>query len=92
MIAAFDWLFRNAKTGRLTIVQWPNPALWLYLAATLVRRVFAPGGAAGTAVTLTAAICLVWWAGDEVLRGDSRFRRGLGAVVLIAFVVGLLQR
>ena len=91
MIAAFGWLFRNAKTGRLAIAQWPNPALWLYLAATLVRRVFAPDGVAGTAVTVTAAIGLVWWAGGELLRGDSRFRRGLGAVVLIAFGVGLLQ-
>jgi len=92
MIAAFDWLFRNARTGRLAIAQWPNPALWLYLAATLVRRVVAPDGAAGTGVTVAAAIGLVWWAGDEMLRGDSRFRRVLGAVVLMAFVVGLLQR
>ena len=92
MIAAFDWLFRNAKTGRLTIVQWPNPALWLYLAATLARRVLAPDGAVGAAVAVVAGIGLLWWAGDELLRGDSPFRRSLGAVVLIAFVVGLLRR
>ena len=42
------------------------------------------------AVSVLAGIGLVWWAGDEVWRGDSRFRRVLGAVVLAGFVGGLL--
>lgn len=92
MKATFDWLFRNPTTGRLAIAQWPNRALWLYLAAHLVRRVIAPAGSGGTAVNALAAAGLIWWAGDEVLRGDSRFRRGLGAVTLIVFVAGVLQR
>ncbi len=92
MSATFDWLFRNPNTGRVAIAQWPNRALWLYLAAHLVRRLVAPAGAVGWAVTALAAVGLIWWAGDEVLRGDSRFRRGLGAVTLIVFVAGVLQR
>jgi hypothetical protein len=86
MRRAFDWLFRHPTTGRLAIVQWPNPPLWLFLAASVVRRLFSPHGAAGTAVSVLAGIGLVWWAADEVWRGDSRFRRALGAVVLAAFV------
>ncbi len=90
MRAAVDWLFRSPRTGRLTIAQWPNLPLGLFLAASAVRRLTHPDGAAGTAVSVVAGIGLVWWASDEVLRGDSRFRRLLGAVVLATFVVGRL--
>jgi len=92
MTAIVAWVFRNPESGRLAIAQWPNPPLWLFLGASLVRRAIALDGAVGSAVSAAAAVGLVWWAGDEVLRGDSRFRRGLGAVVLLALVFGLLRR
>lgn len=90
MKRAIDWLFRNPKTGKLVIAQWPNLPLGLFIAAGVVRRLTSPEGTAGTALSVVAGIGLVWFAGDEVLRGESRFRRILGAVVLVTFVVGLL--
>src|SRR5207244_490573 len=39
-----DWLFRNRETGRITIAQFPNAALGVFLAASLLRRLLDPGG------------------------------------------------
>lgn len=85
-----DWLFRDRRTGAIVLAQWPNPPLLVFLVATAVRLVFSPSGAVGTAVSVVGTIALVWWAGDEILRGVNPFRRLLGAVVLVAIVVGLL--
>ena len=92
MTSAVDWLFRNPTTGRLVIAQPPNAPLWLFLAASVTRRLADPSGLPGTLLDGAAAVGLVWWAGDEMARGDSRFRRLLGAVVLAAFVLGLIRR
>jgi hypothetical protein len=86
------WFFRNPKTGELVIAQRPNLPLAIFLVATLVRLAFEPEGAVGTAVSVVAALGLVWWALEEIVRGDSPFRRVLGGVVLVAFVVGRLMR
>ena len=83
-----DWLFRNRETGELTIAQWPNPPLLVFLAAAVVRRVADPQGDVRTAVTVVATVALLWWAVDEVVRGVNPFRRMLGAVVLAVTLVG----
>jgi hypothetical protein len=88
MNARIDWLFRSPDTGKLVIAQTPNLPLGLFLVATVVRRLADPDGAAATAAAVVAGVALVWWAVDEVLRGDSRFRRLLGVVVLTIFVAG----
>jgi len=85
-----DWLFRNPKTGDLAIVQVPNLPLAIFLVGAAISRLAHPTGATGTAVSIVSDAALVWWAGDEVLRGSSRFRRMLGAVVLVGLVVSLL--
>jgi hypothetical protein len=77
-----DWLFRNRETGRITIAQFPNPPLWLFLAATTVRVVADPSGGGRTAVDVVATGGLLWWAVDEVARGVNPWRRILGGVVL----------
>lgn len=89
---AFDWLFRNPDTGRVAIVQFPNLPLAIFIVASLVRRVFDPGGGAGTIVAVAATVGLLWWAVEEVFAGDSRFRRALGAAVLLSTVAGLFVR
>lgn len=91
MSAAVDWLFRSPRTGKVAFVQLPNLALGVFLVASVVRRLTHPDGAAGAAVSVVSGAALVWWAGDEVLRGDSRFRRLLGALVLTAFVMHLVR-
>lgn len=83
--------FRSQRTGELAIVQWPNLPLGLYLLATVVRLVLDPDGGVGTAVSVVGGLALAWWALDEVVRGDSPFRRVLGAVVLATAVLGLVR-
>jgi hypothetical protein len=88
----FGRFFRNADTGQWAIVQLPNVPLAIFLVATIVRRVVHPHGAGGTAVTVVGAVSLAWWAVDEIARGDSPFRRVLGAVVLLSLSLNLLMR
>ncbi|MEY2467440.1 MAG: hypothetical protein QOF21_138 [Actinomycetota bacterium] len=78
MRAAFDWLFRNRKTGRITIGQWPNVALWVYIGATVVHAF-----ADAEALTWIATAALLLWSLDELFRGVNPFRRTLGLVVLV---------
>lgn len=85
-----DWLFRSRTTGKLAIVQTPNIPLWIFFVATAVRRVLHPAGSVGTAVSVVGMAALVWWAVDEIARGESPFRRVLGAVVLVFVLVGLV--
>lgn len=89
---AFDWFFRNPETGEVVIFQMPNLPLFLFFFAAAVKRFAHPHGGLGTIVSVTAVVSLLWWAGDEILRGESRFRRVLGAVVAVATVAGWFLR
>jgi hypothetical protein len=84
--------FRNPGSGELAIVQMPNIPLAAFLVATMARMVFHPAGLVGGAVSVVAAVTIVWWAVDEIVRGDSAFRRVLGGVVLVGSVLGLVMR
>ncbi|MDT7539486.1 MAG: hypothetical protein QOI82_3071 [Actinomycetota bacterium] len=90
--SALSRFFRNPETGDVVVAQPPNPPLLVWLAATLIRLVFHPHGALGTALTVIAAVSLVVWSLLEIARGESPFRRVLGAVVLVAIVLGFLLR
>ena len=84
-----NWLFRNRETGEITVAQAPNPPLWVFLAATIVRAIFRPDGAAGTVLRIVATGALAWWAIDEIARGVNPFRRILGGMVLAGIVASL---
>ena len=84
-----DWLFRNRRTGEITIAQFPNAPLLVFLGAEVVRWIFRPAGSVGTAVDVVATVALVAWAGDEVVRGVNPWRRMLGGGVLAVTVVGV---
>ena len=84
--AVFNWLFRDRRTGAITIAQFPNVPLWIFIGVVGVRWVLDPDGILRTVVDAVGTIALGWWAGDEVLRGVNPFRRLLGATVL-GFVV-----
>ena len=86
----FDKIFRNPDTGELAIVQLPNLPLAVFLLATAVRMAAHPEGAAGTAVSVVSGLALGVWSIDEIARGDSLFRRLLGAAVLVTMVAGLV--
>ncbi len=72
-------LWRDAD-GRLVLVQWPNPALGVFIVALGLR--LSPWDARDTELLWLGRGALIAWAADEVLRGDALVRRVLGAVVL----------
>jgi len=88
--AVIDWLFRNRKTGQITVGQFPNLALGLFLAATVARWLFGASGRFSGPLGAVATGALIWWAADEVLRGVNPWRRLLGTVVLAAQAVKYL--
>jgi hypothetical protein len=89
---AIDWLFRDRESGDVVIFQWPNVPLIVFLVTSAAKRFLRPHGGIGTALTVVAVASLLWWAGDEVLRGVNPFRRLLGGAVILVTLAGLLLR
>jgi hypothetical protein len=88
-----DWLFRSRTNGRITIAQFPNLALWIFLAMVVLRRVVTDGTAPRTVIDWVAVLALAWWAVDEVVRGVNPWRRLLGVAgcgFVITGVIALL--
>jgi hypothetical protein len=69
------------RHGRLAVAQWPNAALWVWLAARVLDWADLTSLDEQTLRGIGTGALLVW-ALDEVLRGASPFRRVLGVVVL----------
>jgi hypothetical protein len=90
--STFDWIFRSRKTGRVTVVQWPNFSLGIFLVASFVRRFVHLSGSPRSVLDVVVGVSLAWWAVDEMIRGVNPWRRSLGAVVLTALIVGLVSR
>jgi hypothetical protein len=90
-VSATDF-FRNPETREIVVAQPPNLPLWIFTVATATRLVFHPHGGVGTAVSVVGGVALAWWAIDEIIRGESPFRRTLGGVVLAGMVLSLLLR
>lgn len=90
LASATDWLFRDRETGRITIVQAPNPPLLLWLGVTVGKRLLDPGSGWRTAANAVATGALVVWAGDEIVRGVNPWRRLLGGAVLAAVATSWL--
>lgn len=90
MRAGFDWVFRSRRTGRITIGQFPNVALWLFIVTVVVRRFVADGTAPRTAVNWIGIAALAWWAIDEVLRGVNPWRRLLGLACCASLIAALV--
>jgi len=90
-VAVVDRVFRDRRTGRIVIVQWPNAALVVWLVASTARALLGLGDGWGAALRVVAALALGWWALDEIGRGVNPWRRLLVAVVLGGLVVSLLR-
>ena len=84
--------FRNPKTGDVVVFQMPNIPLALFLYATVMRRVLHLTGGLGAVVSIVGGVGLAVWAVLEIARGESPFRRVLGAVVLATSLFGYLFR
>ena len=87
-LTSASWWFRS-KDGHLTLAQPPNPPLLVWLAAVGLGA-FDLAPAHEAAVTGVRHGALLAWAADELLRGDSPFRRVLGAGVLVLQVAALM--
>ena len=87
-----DWLFRSRATGRITIVQWPNLPLGLFLAASVLRRLLDPEGGLDRGLKALATGGLIWWAADELIRGVNPWRRLLGGAFLAGQIMKLVAR
>jgi hypothetical protein len=84
---AVDWAFRDRRTGRIVVAQWPNLPLGLWLGATAAQSLFDTGEAVlGT----VGAVALGWWAVAEVGWGVNPWRRLLGTVVLAGLAASLV--
>ena len=88
----FGWLFRDRRTGKVVIAQWPNLALSLFLALAAIRLLVHPAGTAATVLNAVAALTLMWWAVDELARGVKPFRRALGAALVAATAASCILR
>ena len=87
---AIEWCFDSRVTGRLTIIQFPNAALWTFLLATVIHRLSNGNEALGFTSNLIATAALGWWAVDEVLRGVNPWRRLLGVTGLTLVAIRVL--
>ncbi len=83
-----QWFFRDRSSGRIVVAQWPNLPLWLFGIAAVIAMLTA-GSSVGFWTDIASRLFLIWWAGDELLRGVNPFRRCLGAAVLIGLAVRL---
>lgn len=87
-----EWLLLDRTTGRITIVQFPNVPLGIFLIASALRWFASPDGTTGTVVSVVATGGLLWWAIDEIVRGVNPFRRALGASIFVVTVVMMFVR
>jgi hypothetical protein len=90
-VTVVDWAFRDRRTGRIVIAQWPNVALAVWIVAGVLRALLDPGGGWRTTLDVIGAAALTWWAVDEIIRGVNPWRRFLGALVLTGTVLSLLR-
>jgi hypothetical protein len=77
------WFFRNRETGEVTIVQAPNLALWVVIAAGVLLWIWPEPGSPHSALENVFKGGLIVWAIDEIVRGVNPWRRCLGAAVLV---------
>ena len=89
---AIDWLFRNRRTGALTVGQWPNLPLWLFAACSLAAWWEQADSSMASWLSLGADLALTWWALDELLRGVNPWRRILGAGTLLGLLALITLR
>jgi hypothetical protein len=83
---AAEWCFRNWRTGQITIAQWPNLPLGLFVLLKAGELLRDKTDGIGLFLRWGARGCLCWWAADEVLRGVNPWRHLLGAATLAYLV------
>ena len=85
---SIDWWFRDKESGKRVLFQFPNPPLWVFAAATIVR--WTPYDQHDSELRWIGSGALIVWGLDELVRGQAPYRRVLGAVVLGWQITNLL--
>jgi len=91
VVGVIDWALRDRRTGRIVVAQWPNTALIVWIAASVVLALSDPDRTWDLWLRVVATVALSWWAVDEIVRGVNPRRRLLGTVVFAGLVVSLLR-
>jgi hypothetical protein len=85
------WVFRSRRTGRITLAQFPNWPLGVWLLASAVMWLVQPQGWVRSVLVVMASAALAVWAADEALHGVNPFRRLLGVTVFAWLVFSLVR-
>jgi hypothetical protein len=90
--STFDWAFRNRNTGKVTMAQFPNLCLGIFLITLLVTRYLPITDTSHTLLDGVVGLSLAWCAADEIIRGLNPWRRILGATFLAVLIVERASR
>jgi len=90
--SAVRWMFESRETGKLTVAQWPNIPLSVFLATVALRWITHPHGTLAAGLAIVGEVALAIWAAAELARGVNPFRRLLGVAVLIGQIAALAAR
>ena len=82
---------RDLKIRGYTVGQFPNPPLWLALAAFLVALLTGDGTTINDLARAVLYVALTIWAYEEAANGVNGFRRALGAVALVLIVIAVAR-
>jgi hypothetical protein len=82
---------RDLKIRGYTVVQLPNPPLWVALAAFLVAWLTDDGSAIDDLARAISYVALTVWAYEEAANGVNGFRKALGIGALVLIVVAVAQ-
>jgi hypothetical protein len=85
----FDKLFRD-RSGEIVIAQMPNIPIIIWAVLSLLKIVYKTGEI-NLGLDILASVSLFVWAVQELFQGVNYFRRGLGAIVLIALVASKIH-
>ena len=69
-------MFANRRTGGITIAQWPNVALSVFIALSIARRFMFQRGTSETTLRVLSAVVLIVWAVDEFAYGAAELSDG----------------
>jgi hypothetical protein len=67
-------MFVNRRTGGITVAQWPNVALSVFIASSIARRLNIAKGTLQTPLRPFSAVAILVWAADESIREVNAFR------------------
>ncbi len=82
---------RDLKIRGYVVGQFPNPPLWIALAALLAARLADDGSTIGDLARAIFYVALTVWAYEEAAHGVNAFRKALGTVALGLIVVSVAR-